>query len=161
MIRFLLKRICWMALTLWIVFTISFFLMRAAPGGPFDQERKLDPAVKRNVEKQYHLDKPLAWQYADRLWHAVQLDLGPSTRLQDYTVNQVIAAGFPVSASLGILALSFGLTLGLTYREFADTAPTAPWDDRWGGAAGGRRLAILAFLERGRARGLDVVGDGG
>ena len=114
MIRFLFKRLCWMALTLWVVFTISFFLMRAAPGGPFDQERKLDPAVKRSIEKHYKYDLPLIEQYWYRLKHTAMADLGPSTRLQDYTVNQVIAAGFPVSASLGILALSFALALGLT-----------------------------------------------
>ncbi|MCE9544855.1 MAG: ABC transporter permease [Planctomycetia bacterium] len=102
-----------MVLTLWVVFTFSFFLMRAVPGGPFSEERKLDPDVKRNIERRYHLNEPLYQQYAEQLWSAMQLDLGPSMRMSDFTVNEIIAAGFPVSATLGILALSFALALGI------------------------------------------------
>jgi oligopeptide transport system permease protein len=111
---FLIKRLLWLLLTLWIVFTISFFLMRQAPGGPFSSERKLTPDVKRALEKEYRIDKPLYWQYGDRLWHALQLDLGRSTKLKDFTVNQVLLAGLPVSAALGFIALLFALSLGLT-----------------------------------------------
>jgi ABC-type dipeptide/oligopeptide/nickel transport system permease component len=111
---FLLKRLGWMLLTLWIVFTVSFFLMRSVPGGPFQREKSLPEDVKRNIERRYHFDEPLYKQYARQLWHTVRLDLGPSFKLQDYTVNEIIAQGFPVSASLGVLAMSFALTLGLT-----------------------------------------------
>ena len=114
MIAFLIKRFVWLLLTLWIVFTISFFLMRAAPGGPFSSERKLTPDVKRAMEKEYRLDKPIYWQYGDRLWHTMRLDLGKSTKLKDFTVNEVIRAGLPVSATLGLIALMFALSLGLT-----------------------------------------------
>lgn len=114
MISFLTKRLLWMLLTLWIVFTISFFLMRQAPGGPFSSERKLTPDVKRALEKEYRIDKPLYWQYGDRLWHALKLDLGRSTQLKDFTVNQVLLAGLPVSATLGCISLIFALSLGLT-----------------------------------------------
>ncbi|MGB6044581.1 MAG: ABC transporter permease [Pirellulales bacterium] len=115
MIAFLIKRFVWLLLTLWIVFTISFFLMRAAPGGPFSSERKLTPDVKRAMEKEYRLDKPIYWQYGDRLWRTFRWwDLGKSTKLKDFTVNEVIRAGFPVSATLGLVALIFALSLGLT-----------------------------------------------
>ncbi len=113
MIWFLLKRLGWMVLTLWVVFTTSFFLMRAVPGGPFDSEKKLPAAIKRNIEKRYQMDRPLIEQYWSHLWATMRCDFGPSYKLEDYTVNDVIAQGFPVSASLGILAMTFALSLGL------------------------------------------------
>ena len=113
MIWFLLKRFGWMVLTLWVVFTTSFFLMRAVPGGPFDAEKKLPAAIKRNIEKRYQMDRPLIEQYWSHLWATMRCDFGPSYKLEDYTVNDVIAQGFPVSASLGILAMTFALSLGL------------------------------------------------
>ena len=110
----LLKRLGWMALTLWVVFTISWILMRVVPGGPFDAEKKIPDEIKRNIEARYRLDQPWHVQYVEQLWHTVRLDLGPSYRQKDFTVNQYIEQGFPVSASLGIFALTFGLILGTT-----------------------------------------------
>ena len=109
----LLKRLGWMALTLWAVFTISWILMRVVPGGPFDAEKKVPEETKRNIEARYRMDLPFWQQYARDLGFALRLDFGPSLRLKDYTVNQVIEQGFPVSVSLGIFALTFALTLGL------------------------------------------------
>lgn len=104
-----------MVVTLWVVFTISFFLMRAVPGGPFSNERKVPPEIKQNFEEKYKLDQPLWAQYWNNLTSiAFKLDFGMSMRLVDYNVNDVIAEGFPVSASLGIFALVFALTLGMT-----------------------------------------------
>ena len=103
MIWFLLKRLGWKVLTLWVVFTTSIFMMRAVPGGPFDSEKKLPAAIKRNIEKRYQMDRPLIEQYWSHLWATMRCDFGPSYKLEDYTVNDVIAQGFPVSASLGIL----------------------------------------------------------
>ncbi|MCE9554806.1 MAG: ABC transporter permease [Planctomycetes bacterium] len=114
MIVLLVRRLVWMAITLWGVFTVSFFLMRAVPGGPFSKERKLDPVVQRNIERRYDLDKPLYWQYGNSLIKTARVDLGPSMRLRDFSVNEVIAQGLPISASLGILALSFALALGIS-----------------------------------------------
>ncbi len=114
MIRYLLKRLVWMAVTLWIVFTISFFLMRAVPGGPLDSERKLSPEIEANIRAHYQLDQPLAKQYLHHLGSTLRLDFGPSYKLKDFTVGEVIAQGFPVSASLGIFALVFAVTLGLS-----------------------------------------------
>lgn len=115
MISFLLRRLLWMVLTLWIVYTFSFFLMLAVPGSPLSGERKLSPEVERNLRAAYGLNRPPWEQYGIGLGRLVtQFSFGPSFQLPDYTVNQVIAEGFPISASLGILALTFALCLGLT-----------------------------------------------
>ena len=108
------KRLAWMALTLWIVFTVSWILMRVVPGGPFDAEKKVPPEIKRNIEARFRLDQPLWRQYGEQLWDAVRLDFRASYKLKDFTVNEVIAQGFPITAALGIFALTFALSLGLT-----------------------------------------------
>lgn len=113
MIIFLLKRLGWLILTLWVVFTLSFILMYSVPGGPYSEERNLTPEIEANIKAQYNLDDPLHKQYFDRLAAIVfRFDFGPSWKLEDYTVNEVISQGFPVSASLGILALVLALAVG-------------------------------------------------
>jgi oligopeptide transport system permease protein len=112
-VAFLLKRLLWMVFTLWVVFTISFFLMHAVPGGPFDGDRKLEPEIEANILKRYHLDEPLPEQYLRELSNVARGDLGYSFKLSDYSVNKVIREGLPVSMALGILALAFALMLGL------------------------------------------------
>jgi ABC-type dipeptide/oligopeptide/nickel transport system permease component len=111
---FLLKRLGWMLLTLWVVYTVSFFLMRSVPGGPFDAEKQIPEPIRRNIEARYRFDRPLIEQYGLHLWDTLHLDFGPSYKLEDYTVNEILAEGFPVSASLGIFALTFALALGMT-----------------------------------------------
>ncbi len=111
---FILRRIGWMAVILWVVFTVSFFLMRSVPGGPFDRERQLDPQVEANIKARYHLDEPLWKQYVRELGNTLRFDLGYSFRLADFSVNEILAQGFPISASLGVVALAFALSLGLT-----------------------------------------------
>ncbi len=111
---FLFKRLVWMAITLWVVFTVSFALMRLVPGGPLDRERQLDPQIEANLKARYHLDEPLWQQYLRELGNTLRFDLGYSFRMSDFTVNEVIAQGLPISASLGIVALGFALSLGLT-----------------------------------------------
>ncbi|MBL9081176.1 MAG: ABC transporter permease, partial [Planctomycetaceae bacterium] len=96
MISFLIKRLLWTAATMWVVFTATFFLMRAVPGGPFDGERKLDPEIKRNIEARYGTNDDLDVQYFRELGRAVRGDLGPSYKLADFTVNEIIAQGFPI-----------------------------------------------------------------
>jgi oligopeptide transport system permease protein len=114
MIRFLLNRLLWMAITLWVVYTASFLLMRAVPGGPFDQERTLAPHVKAAVEARHNLDQPLIVQYGLSLGSVMTGDLGPCYKMGDFTVNEIVAQGFPISASLGVLAMTFALSLGIT-----------------------------------------------
>jgi len=101
-----------MVLTLWVVFTASFFLMRAVEGGPFSSERELDPQIEANIRARYNLDDPIIVQYWTHLTNTCRLDLGPSYSRVDFTVNEIIAQGFPISASLGILAMTFAMTLG-------------------------------------------------
>jgi len=101
-----------MVVTLWVVFTISFILMRSVPGGPFSSERALPPEIEANFKRQYDLDKPLMVQYQRTLFKAAQFDLGYCMRLDDY-VSRVILAGLPISAALGLLALTFAFTVGL------------------------------------------------
>ena len=114
MIWFLVRRLFGLLLTLWIVFTVSFLLMRLVPGGPFSGERQLAPEIEENIKRRYNLDLPLPRQYWNELKRAARGDLGLSFRLGDFTVNQVIAQGLPISAALGIFALSFAVTLGIT-----------------------------------------------
>jgi len=112
-LKFLVMRLLWMVLTLWVIFTLSFLLMYAVPGGPFDGERRLDPAIEANIKRRYHLDDPPLTRYWRELKNVASGDLGYSYKLGDFTVNRVIAEGLPVSAALGVLALAFALAFGL------------------------------------------------
>ncbi len=103
-----------MGVTLWTVFTVTFFLMRAVPGGPFDNERALEPAIEQNMLARYHLDLPVWQQYFLELGRDLTGDLGYCYRRSDFSVNEVIAQGLPISAALGTLALVFAISLGLT-----------------------------------------------
>jgi oligopeptide transport system permease protein len=111
-LAFLVKRLLWMVLTLWIVFTVSFFLMRAVPGGPFDSDRNLPPEIEANMLRRFHLDEPPYAQYLRHLWNTVRFDLGDCYR-RDLPVNRFIQEGLPVSVALGVLALAFAMLLGI------------------------------------------------
>jgi oligopeptide transport system permease protein len=99
---------------LWAVFTVSFLLMHAVPGGPYSSERNLPKEIEANFKEKYELNKPIYVQYWHKLRDILHGDLGPAQRLLDFNVNQVIAQGLPVSACLGILALTFAISLGLS-----------------------------------------------
>ena len=109
----LVKRLLWTVFTLWVVFTVTFVLMRSVPGGPFSGERSLDPDIERNFKARYNLDKPLHVQYLLELKNYLRGDLGLSMKLRDFTIAEIIAQGFPISASLGVLALAFALVVGI------------------------------------------------
>lgn len=117
MASYALRRILGAIPTLLIIITLAFFMMRLAPGGPFDSQRRLPPEIERNVEAAYNLDKPVYEQYALYLERLAHGDLGPSFRNKDFTVTQLIADGLPVSAKVGLsaitLALFFGIGLGV------------------------------------------------
>jgi oligopeptide transport system permease protein len=112
MLRYVLKRLLTAIPTLLVIVTISFFLMRVAPGGPFNQERGLNPTIKANLEKQFHLDEPLVFQYLYYLNDLLHGNLGPSYNLPEFTVNELFAQGFPISAQLGATALALALFFG-------------------------------------------------
>jgi oligopeptide transport system permease protein len=113
MIGFFLRRLVWLAFTLWAVFTFTFLLMRAVPGGPFDRERVVPPEIKRNMERRYNLDRTPWEQYWLELSRLARGDLGYCMNTGDYSVNYVIRQGLPISATLGLLALTFAVTFGL------------------------------------------------
>lgn len=126
---FLIRRACWIVVTLWIVYTASFVLMRAVPGGPFDSERKLPKEIQKNIEARYKLDQPYLDQYFDHLSGVLfHFDFGPSFKMSDFTVNEVIAQGFPVSASMGIFALTFAVILGTTSGVISAIRRQTGWD---------------------------------
>ncbi|MEW5947544.1 MAG: ABC transporter permease subunit [bacterium] len=99
--------------TILIIVTFAFFMMRIAPGGPFDAERALPPDVIRNIEAKYHLDEPLHVQYWRYMKDLFRGDLGPSFKSPDWTVNEMVARTLPVSLILGTWALLFALCIGI------------------------------------------------
>jgi oligopeptide transport system permease protein len=117
MLSYVVRRSLGALPTLFIIITVSFFMMRLAPGGPFDSQRHLPPEIERNVEAAYNLDKPVYEQYFIYLDRLAHFDLGPSFKNKDFTVAQLIADGLPVSARLGLsamaLAIIFGVSLGI------------------------------------------------
>ncbi|MFK8010986.1 MAG: oligopeptide ABC transporter permease OppB [Marinicellaceae bacterium] len=108
------KRISDAIPTLFILITIAFFLIRIAPGGPFDTEKDLPPEILKNIEAKYHLDEPLYQQYFRYIGNIVQGDFGPSFQYKDFTVTELIVQGFPVSLTIGGFALLFALITGIT-----------------------------------------------
>jgi len=109
---YILRRLAEFLPVLFVIVSLSFFLMRLAPGGPFDQERALPEQVRVNIEARYHLNEPLWRQYLQYLGEVARGDLGPSFRYPDRSVNELLGLGFPVSLTLGLCALAVALSLG-------------------------------------------------
>jgi len=99
--------------TLLLVIALAFLMVRAAPGGPFDDERVLPADVEANIARAYHLDEPLPRQFARYLGGLLTGDLGPSYRYRDYTVAELIGNAFPLSLQLGAMAMGLALLLGI------------------------------------------------
>ena len=112
MLGYAFRRLLGAIPTLFIIVTLTFFMMRAAPGGPFDSNRRLPPEVEHNIEAAYHLDKPLIVQYGLYLNGLAHGDLGPSFKNKDFTVAQLIGAGLPVSLTIGMCAMALALLIG-------------------------------------------------
>jgi ABC-type dipeptide/oligopeptide/nickel transport system permease component len=111
---YILRRVLWMVPTLLIVFTLTFVVVRATPGSPWDESDKpLPEAVKKNLDKQYHLDDPLSKQYGDYLWNALHGDFGPSYRSVERSVSEIIGATLPVSVQLGLASMLFAILVGI------------------------------------------------
>ncbi|MGY8639342.1 ABC transporter permease subunit, partial [Bradyrhizobium sp. 14AA] len=104
--------------TLFVIVTLAFFLIRVAPGGPFNQERGLNPVIQANLEAQFGLNDPLWKQYLNYINNLLHGSFGPSYNLPDFTVGELFAKGLPISIQLGssalILALILGSILGIT-----------------------------------------------
>ncbi|MFZ5862230.1 MAG: ABC transporter permease [Nitrospirota bacterium] len=114
-VALVLRRAAWGIGVLWLVATITFVLLRVAPGGPFDSEKQLPPEILANVEAKYHLDEPLWRQYARYIGGLVRGDLGPSFKYLGRDVATILIETFPVSCALGVVALGIALLVGLAF----------------------------------------------
>ena len=113
MFRFLASRVGVLLPTLLVIITLSFFLMRVAPGGPFDADAQLEPEILENLRAAYDLDRPVVEQFGGYLLQLARGDLGPSISFKDYTVSELIAIGLPVSLQLGLTALLLATLAGV------------------------------------------------
>lgn len=119
MTRYFVKRLAGAIPTLFVIITAAFFLIRAAPGGPFDQEQRLPPEILANLESAYGLDLPIWTQYGRYIKALAHGDFGPSFKYKDFSVTELIAQGFPVTLELGVIALLLALGLGIPIGTFA------------------------------------------
>jgi oligopeptide transport system permease protein len=145
MIALILRRLGVAVPTLLSVIFLSFVLMRAAPGGPFDGERALAPETREALVKAYGLDRPLTeqfWLYLSRLAHG---DFGPSLVYRDFTVTDLVAKGLPISLTLGGLALIIALTVGIATGLYA-AARAGGWVDRVLGIGATILTALPSFV---------------
>lgn len=111
--KFLAKRLGYMLVTLWLAISITFFLMHAIPGGPFDREKAIPPELQAVLEARYKLDQPLLRQYGDYLANVARFELGPSFQRKGVTVNDIIKSGFPVTSRVGALSIVLIVLLGV------------------------------------------------
>ena len=119
MLRYSFSRFFGAIPTLLILVAVAFFMIRVAPGGPFDSERALLPEIEANLRAAYHLDEPLPQQFVRYLSGLLRGDFGPSFQYRDFTVTELIATGFPVSLRLGGAAMLLALLVGLTAGSIA------------------------------------------
>lgn len=127
LLRYIVKRLFISVVTVWVLATIVFFLIRILPGDPFTGD-KITPQIKENMMKYYGLDKPLPVQYVKYMKNLLKGDMGYSLRYKNRTVNQVIADAFPKSAELGIRALLFAVPAGLVLGIFSALNHNGIWD---------------------------------
>ncbi len=119
MLNYAFKRILTIIPTLFVIITLTFFLMRIAPGGPFDEERPLAPSVLESIRASYGLDKPLIEQYFTYMGNLLKGDLGPSFVYRDKQVHEVLAEGLPISMTLGGTALLLAVLIGVLLGSLA------------------------------------------
>lgn len=119
MIGFLLRRLLVAIPTLLVIVTVAFFMMRAAPGGPFDTERPMPQEVRERVLEKFGLNKPLHEQYFDYMAGLLRGDLGPSLKFHDKDVAELIGEGLPVSATIGLLSILLAVSLGTLLGSIA------------------------------------------
>ena len=115
----MLRRIAGLVPTLFVLVSLSFFIIRLAPGSPFSQEQQLPPAVRANIEAAYGLDAPLLTQYRRYLAGVAHGDLGPSFRHRDFSVSELIGSGLPLSLTIGLAASALAFLIGVPLGAFA------------------------------------------
>lgn len=145
MLRFVGKRVWEGALTLAALVTLTFFVMRLAPGGPFSRNRKISPEILEHIKATFHLDEPVWQQFARYVWGLMHFDFGPSTRFRDYSVGDLIASGLPYSLTIGfwavVIASMVGIALGIAGALRRNT-PT----DYLAGVVGVVGIAVPIFV---------------
>jgi oligopeptide transport system permease protein len=117
--RYVLSRLLTAVPTLLAIVTLAFMLLRAAPGGPFDTEKELLPEIRASIERSFHFDESLPRQYLRYLAQLARGDLGPSFQYPDTRVNELIAAGLPVDATIGLLAMLLACAIGIPLGAWA------------------------------------------
>ncbi|HSH09567.1 MAG TPA: ABC transporter permease, partial [Oceanipulchritudo sp.] len=124
MFKFIARRILQSIIVLFVIVTVTFFMVHAAPGDPFSADRKMPEHIKQRLMEHYGLDKPLMVQYGHYLGSLVQGDLGPS-HVETRSVNRILSTSFPVSLELGswalLIALGIGLPVGIISAVFKNT----------------------------------------
>jgi oligopeptide transport system permease protein len=133
--RYALGRLLGIVPTLFVIVTAAFFVMRLAPGGPFDEEQALPPEIAANLEAAYGLDQPMHVQYGRYLAALAHGDLGPSFKYKDYRVSELIALGLPVTVTIGLLALVVAIAAGVALGVAAALRHDGPVDHAVMGAA--------------------------
>ena len=128
MLRYTVLRLLGAVPTLFLLITLAFFLIRAAPGGPFDAEKALPPEIEANLRAAYHLDEPLVQQFARYVGNLARGDFGPSFQYRDYTVTELIATGLPVSFRLGLAAMLLAVVAGVAAGTVAAMRRNRPAD---------------------------------
>jgi len=135
MLSFAFRRLLSAIPTLLVLLALSFALIRVAPGGPFDTEKTIPPEIQERLNETYHLDEPLWQQFGRYLGDLLRGDFGPSFQYKDYTVTELIAAGFPVSLKLGGLAILLALLVGISIGTLAALKQNSRVDHAVMGAA--------------------------
>ena len=128
MFRYAIRRVFAAIPTLLILIALAFFMIRAAPGGPFDTEKALHPEIEAQIRAAYHLDEPLVQQLGRYLWGLSRGDFGPSFQYTDRTVTELIREGFPVSLQLGASAMLLALLIGIAAGGWAALHQNRPSD---------------------------------
>ena len=128
MLRFVVQRLVVAIPTLFVVVTAAFFMMRAAPGNPFSTDRKLPPAIEKNIAAKYHFDRPLFVQYAEYVGGVLHGDLGPSLKYRDKSVLDIIGQNWVVSFNIGVFAFLIMVVLGVTLGVIAALRQNGPAD---------------------------------
>ena len=128
MLRFIARRLLQMIPVLFVIATLTFFMIRLAPGGPFAAEKNIPPEIQKNLESYYGLNKPLHQQYFDYLGRLLKGDLGPSFKYSNRTVSELIGESFPVSAELAFWSLLVAIVVGLAAGIVASLRPNSVAD---------------------------------
>lgn len=119
MLAYSMRRIMVAIPTMFVIIAVAFFMMRLAPGSPFDSERAVSPEIRAQLLAHYGFDKPLFLQFLDYLKSLANFDLGPSLIYKDQTVSEIIGSGFPVSMTIGLCALLLAIFVGVPMGLFA------------------------------------------